>query len=41
MSDKKMNELYTINYLGNVVEGQIIKYLNVDIDEMKKYSINH
>ena len=39
MSDKKMNELYTINYLGNVVEGQIIKYLNVDIDEMKKYSI--
>ena len=39
MSNKKINELYTINYLGNVIEGQIIKYLNVDIDEMKKYSI--
>jgi len=39
MANKNMNELYTIKYLGNVVEGQIIKYLNVDIEEMKKYSI--
>ena len=39
MDNKKMNELYTIKYLGNVVEGQIIKYLNVNIDELKKYSI--
>ena len=39
MKDKKMDELYTIKYLGNVVEGQIIKYLNVDIEELKKYSI--
>ena len=39
MNDKKINELYTIKYLGNVVEGQIIKYLNVNIDDMKKYSI--
>jgi len=39
MANKNMNELYTIKYLGNVVEGQIIKYLNVDIGEMKKYSI--
>ena len=39
MIDKKMNELYTIKYLGNVVEGQIIKYLNIDLEEMKKYSI--
>jgi len=39
MGNKKMDELYTIKYLGNVVEGQIIKYLNVNIEEMKKYSI--
>ena len=39
MNNKKMNELYTIKYLGNVVEGQIIKYLNINIDDMKKYSI--
>ena len=35
----KFNKLYTVSYLGNVVEGQIIKYLNVPIDEMKKASI--
>ena len=39
MSNKKFNKLYTVSYLGNVVEGQIIKYLNVPIDEMKKASI--
>ena len=39
MSDKEYNKLYTVKYLGNVVEGQIIKYLNIDIDEMKKYTI--
>ena len=39
MSDKKMNELYTIKYLGNVVEGQIIKYLNINIEDMKRYSV--
>jgi len=39
MSNKKMNTLYTVSYLGNVVEGQPIKYLNVSIDEMKKYSV--
>ena len=39
MSNKKFDELYTIKYLGNVVEGQIIKYLNVSLDEMKKASI--
>ena len=30
-----MNTLYTVSYLGNVVEGQPITYLNVSIDEMK------
>jgi len=39
MDDKKNNELYTIKCLGNVFEGQIIKYLNVNIDDMKKYAI--
>ena len=39
MSNKKFNKLYTVDYLGNVVEGQIINYLNVSLDEMKKYSI--
>ena len=39
MDNKKMNELYTIRYLGNVIEGQIIKYLNIGINDMKKYSI--
>ena len=39
MDTKNFNELYTIKYLGNVIEGQIIKYLNIDIDDMKKYAI--
>ena len=36
MSNKKFNTMYTVEYLGNVIEGQIIKYLNVDIQELKK-----
>ena len=39
MSNKKFNQTYTIKYLGNVIEGQEIKYLNVSIDEMKKFGI--
>ena len=39
MDTKKNNELYTIKYLGNVIEGQIIKYLNININDMKKYAI--
>ena len=39
MSNKKMNELYTVSYLGNVVGGQIINYVNVDIDDMKRAAI--
>jgi len=39
MSNKKLNTMYTVEYLGNVVEGQIIKYLNVDIRELKKSAI--
>ena len=36
MSNKKFNTTYTVEYLGNVVEGQDIKYLNVEITELKK-----
>ena len=36
MNNKKFNTMYTVEYLGNVFEGQIIKYLNVDIQELKK-----
>ena len=39
MSNKKMNELYTVSFLGNVVDGQIIKYANVEIDDIKKAAI--
>ena len=39
MSNKKMNELYTVSFLGNVVGGQIIKYENVEIDDIKKAAI--
>ena len=31
-----MNKTYTVEYLGNVVEGKQIKYINVPIEEMKK-----
>tara|TARA_Y100000590_G_scaffold51896_1_gene54426 strand:- start:17 stop:1342 length:1326 start_codon:yes stop_codon:yes gene_type:complete len=40
MSNKKLNTMYTVEYLGNVVEGQIIKYLNVDIKELKKSAMD-
>ena len=39
MSNKKFNTVYTVEYLGNVVEGQIIKYLNVDVKKLKKSAI--
>ena len=39
MSNKKMNELYTVDFLGNVVGGNIIKYANVEINELKKAAI--
>ncbi|MFC1549772.1 C1 family peptidase [Candidatus Neomarinimicrobiota bacterium] len=38
MVDKKFNEVYTIDYLGNVVEGEIIKYVNLEIDQLKKFA---
>jgi len=35
MSNKTFNEHYTVDYLGNVVSGENISYINVDIDVMK------
>ncbi len=34
-SDKPFNNTYTVKYLGNVVEGQKIKYLNLSMDVLK------
>ncbi len=37
---KSMNTLYTIERLGNIVGGHIIRYLNVELDVMKAASIS-
>jgi len=34
--DKPYNKMYTVQYLGNVVGGNIVRYLNVDIKTLKK-----
>ena len=36
MSDKSYNEIYTVDYLGNVVEGAIISYLNLPSKRLKE-----
>ncbi|MBA64913.1 MAG: aminopeptidase [Candidatus Marinimicrobia bacterium] len=40
MSDKEYNKVYTVNYLGNVIEGNSIRYLNVESEDMKRATIN-
>ena len=35
-ADKPFEKLYTVQYLGNVVGGNIVRYLNVDIETLKK-----
>ena len=40
MSDKSYNKVYTVEHLGNVVEGKAIRYLNVTSLEMKKAAIS-
>jgi bleomycin hydrolase len=35
-TDKPFNKLYTIEYLGNVVEGHIVRYLNVEMSVFKQ-----
>ena len=39
MSDKEYNRVYTVEYLGNVIEGNPIRYLNVEIDILKRATI--
>ena len=39
MPDKAYNEIYTVEYLGNVIEGQPIRYLNVETSVMKKAGV--
>lgn len=34
--DKPFQRLYTVQYLGNVVQGQPVRYLNVPIDTLKQ-----
>jgi bleomycin hydrolase len=36
---KSFDTLYTVQYLGNVVEGDIVKYLNLRVSELKKAAI--
>lgn len=37
--DKPFNQTYTIKYLGNIVEGKIVKHLNLPIEELKKAAV--
>ncbi|HYW02019.1 MAG TPA: C1 family peptidase, partial [Candidatus Acidoferrum sp.] len=37
--DKPLNKVYTVRYLGNVVGGQDTRYLNVDLNTLKKATI--
>ena len=39
-ADKPLNRLYTIQHLGNVVEGQIVRYLNVDMPTFKQAAVD-
>ena len=38
--DKPFNKLYTVQYLGNVVGGHPVRYLNVDINTLKDATAN-
>ncbi|MCZ6633021.1 MAG: C1 family peptidase [bacterium] len=37
--DKPYNKLYTVQYLGNVVGGQIVRYVNVDMATLKQATV--
>lgn len=37
--DKPYNKMYTVKFLGNVVGGHPVRYLNVDIDTIKEAAI--
>ena len=38
--DKPFNETYTVRYLGNVIEGNNVKYLNLEMNRLKELVIN-
>lgn len=38
--DKPFNETYTIKYLGNVIEGKKVKYLNLEMSRLKELIIS-
>ena len=38
--DKPFNKMYTVKYLGNVVEGNKVRYLNVEMDRLKEIVVN-
>jgi bleomycin hydrolase len=38
--DKPFKKMYTVQYLGNVVEGEIIRYLNVEMPVIQKAAID-
>ena len=35
-ADKPFNHMYTVQYLGNVADGEPVRFLNLDIDAFKK-----
>ena len=39
MSNKQYNKVYTVDFLGNVIEGNPIRYLNVESNIMKEATI--
>ncbi len=39
MKDKNYNKVYTVEFLGNVIEGEPIRYLNVESNVMKEAAI--
>ncbi|MBS3783801.1 MAG: C1 family peptidase [Anaerolineae bacterium] len=38
--DKPYEKLYTVQYLGNVVDGEIVRYLNVEINTLKQAAVD-
>jgi bleomycin hydrolase len=38
--DKPYNKLYTVAYLGNVVGGQPVRYLNADVEILKRAAVD-
>ena len=38
--DKQYNKIYTVKYLGNVIGGRPVRYLNVDMETLKKAAVD-